>query len=335
MTDKATLNPSSDLLPNTTYQVTLTDDIRSTTDKTLSNAQTWSFKTISSPEVLTKSPAAAADGVPVDQTIRVTFDKNMDWSTVNSTSFYLQKSGGGSVSATMAKSIDKRTVILTPVADLQEATTYVATLTVAIEAENGLSLPAPVTWTFTTGATAPEVTVRVPANDATGVPLGQVVSATFDQDMAESTITSATFYIKKSGGSPLPATVSYSGDTLTATLDPLTDLEGGLNYEVTLTTAVEGENGAPLASAEVWSFTTIAGAPVLTTKVPAGGATNVPVGQVVSATFDQDMDASTITGANFYVQKAGGSPLPATVAYSAATRTATIDPSADLEAGST
>ncbi len=139
-------------------------------------------------------------------------------------------------------------------------------------------------------------------------PSAQVVSATFDQDMAESTITSATFYIKKSGGSPLPATVSYNAATRTATLDPLADLEGGLSYEVTLTTAVEGENGTPLASAVVWSFTTSGEAPQVTTKVPAGGATNVPVGQVVSATFDQDMDACHHHLCHLLHQEVGGQP---------------------------
>ena len=332
---RATLNPTANLLPNTTYYVTLTDGIESTGGLPLFNAQTWSFKTISPPAVLTKTPAAGATNVPVDQTIPVTFDKNMDWSTVSASSFYLQKSGGGTIAATITKSVDKRTASINPLVDLEEGATYVVTLTTAVKAENGLSLESTVVWSFTTAADAPQVITKVPAHGATNVPVDQTISATFNKDMDASTLTSATFYIRKSGGSPLVATVAYNASTRTATLDPAVDLEEGEAYEVRLTTAVEGENGAPLAAAVVWTFTAAGAAPTVTTKVPTNGAAGVPVTQVISATFDKDMDASTFTSATFYIQKSGGSPLVATVAYSAGTRTATLDPAADLEAGAT
>ncbi len=42
------------------------------------------------------------------------------------------------------------------------------------------------------------------------------------------------------------------------------------------------------------------------------------------------MDAATITGSTFELRDAGSNLVPATVSYSAATRTATLDPDAAL-----
>ena len=112
-------------------------------------------------------------------------------------------------------------------------------------------------WTFSTTGAAPAVTTKVPAPGASAVPVSQTMAATFNRDMDASTLTEATFYIKKSGGTPLPALVSYSAGTRTASLDPLADLEAGATYEVTLTAAVEGADGQALSGAPVtWSFTT-------------------------------------------------------------------------------
>ncbi len=334
--NRATLNPVANLEPGTTYVAYLVNPIVSeAAGLHLFNEGSWSFTTITWPQVKMHGPATGATDVPVDEQVQVVFDHDMDWSTVNSSSFFLQESGGGLKTATLAKSSDKRTVTLTPQNPLDENTTYIVTVTTAVKAENGLFMQAPVTWTFTTAASTPHVTTKIPANGTAGVPVGQVIAATFDTDMDPATLTSATFYIKKSGGTPLPAVVDYSAATRTATLDPVAGLEPGETYEVRLTTAVESGAGTPLASAVEWSFTTAGEAPSVITKVPAAGATSVPVGQTIAATFDKNMDASTLTGATFYVQKSGGSPLPATVAYSSGTRTATLDPAADLEAGAT
>lgn len=334
-TDKATLNPSSNLLPNTVYEATVTNKIESTLGFNLANPQTWSFKTISPPQVQSKNPAANATDVPVTQSVSVTFDKTMDWSTVTAASFYLQKLGGSVVSTSTIKSLDKKTATLTHAAPLTEGATYLVTLTTAVKAENGLSLPTTETWMFEAVANAPNVTTAVPADGSTGVPLDQTITATFDRDVDPTTVTSATFYIQESGGSPLPANVSYNAAGRTATLNPLADLEQNTTYEVRLTTAVEGTNGAPLAAPVVWSFTTVGDAPAVTAKIPANGASDVPVDQVVSATFDENIVATTLTSATFYLEESGGSPLPASVTYNGSTRTGNLDPVADLKAGAT
>jgi hypothetical protein len=64
---------------------------------------------------------------------------------------------------------------------------------------------------------------------------------------------------------------------------------------------------------------------------PAAGATNV-AGSAISATFNEPMDATTMTTATFELLGPGGVPLPGTVSYNAATRTVTLQPTAPLAA---
>jgi hypothetical protein len=332
--DTATLNPTSNLLPGTKYVVTLTDDIVSKSGLShLVNAGSWSFTTDTAPEIVSRTPGPGATEVPVDSEIRITFNKKM----LAATGLSLRKAGGSAVGVALAMSADKKTLIIHPIVDLEENTTYEVTMTDEVKSETLVPLdPAPVTWQFTTAASTPNLVSTTPAAGATGVAVNQVITATFDKAMDATTLTSATFYLAKSGGSPLPATVTYSAATKTASLDPLADLEEGATYTVTLSNAIKGSGGATLAGAPItWSFMTAATVPVVTSTTPVNGATGVPVNQVISATFDKAMDATTLTSATFYVAKSGGSPLPATVAYSAVTKTASLDPMADLEAGAT
>jgi hypothetical protein len=62
----------------------------------------------------------------------------------------------------------------------------------------------------------------------------------------------------------------------------------------------------------------------------------VAVDANAEATFSEAMDASTINANNFTLAEQGTTtPVGATVSYDAATKTATLDPSADLEANTT
>ena len=336
-THSATLNPTSDLQAGKTYRATLTSDIKSGLFHLYNAPVTWSFTTVSPPSVTGRTPSVGATDVPLDQVVSVSFDRAMNAATFTVANFNIKKTGGSALPAAINYSPATLTVTLAPSADLEPASTYVVTLNPGVLGANGLPVVgAPIVWSFTTVAAAPAVTGRNPTDGATGRPLDQVVSVSFDKDMDASTITTATFYIKKSGGTPLPAAVAYSAATHTATLTPLANLEEGSTYQVTLSTAVKGTNGLSVVGAPiVWSFSTVAAAPAVTGRNPTDGATGRPLDQVVSVSFDKDMDASTITTVTFFIQKSGGSPLPATAAYSAATHTATLTPSADLDANST
>ena len=73
-------------------------------------------------------------------------------------------------------------------------------------------------------------------------------------------------------------------------------------------------------------------APTVTAISPAGGASGVSAQATVSATFSENMDPATIGSTTFELRNAAGTLVPATVAYNATTRVATLTPSAALAA---
>jgi len=108
--------------------------------------------------------------------------------------------------------------------------------------------------------TAPTLTQRTPASGATGVAPDVSPSATFSEAMDPATLTASTFTLVKQGQTtPLAATVTYGTATLTATLDPSSNLEASTTYTATVKGGSSGAKdlaGNPLASDVSWSFTT-------------------------------------------------------------------------------
>ena len=72
--------------------------------------------------------------------------------------------------------------------------------------------------------------------------------------------------------------------------------------------------------------------PTISAVSPASAATGVSVSTTVTATFNEALDATTISAASFTLRNAAGTLVGATVAYNATTRVATLTPTAALTA---
>ena len=128
-------------------------------------------------------------------------------------------------------------------------------------------------------ATPPTVSSTNPTSSATGVAVSISPSATFNETMDSSTITTDTFSLSISGSSILKVlsakdldsfveevtrslrnnisgTVSYSGNT--ATFNPSSNLLNSTIYTAKISTGAKDSAGNSLASDYAWSFTTVA-----------------------------------------------------------------------------
>jgi hypothetical protein len=177
---------------------------------------------------------------------------------------------------------------------------------------------------------SPLVTVTTPALGATGVPLAQIITATFNEAMNPTTINQATFLVMAPGAVSVTGVVTYSGTT--ATFTPSALLAPGTLYTAIITTGAQNSAGGALVSNFMWTFTTIPIPAVLTTN-PLNGAMNVPLNQIITATFNQPMNATTINQTTFLVTGPGAAPVNGVVTYSGTT--ATFTPSALLAPGAT
>ena len=127
------------------------------------------------PTVLDKQPAAGSTGVPVTSGASATFSEAVQPTTITMT-----LTGSGAVAATTSYDAASRTITLSPSSALATSTTYTVNLSGAKDtAGNTMD---PLTWTFTTAATAtgcpctiwPSTTTpaTAAANDSSAVELG-------------------------------------------------------------------------------------------------------------------------------------------------------------------
>jgi len=118
----------------------------------------------------------------------------------------------------------------------------------------------------------PEVISTIPANTATGVPINQIISVTFNEKMNPATINTSSF--KLNGVSGVPGTLIYDGTTPTFSFAPTSPLLYKTTYTGRVATSVKDMAGNALQKEYVWTFTTIEQFTVaLSSNPPAGGTT--------------------------------------------------------------
>jgi hypothetical protein len=279
------------------------------------------------PSVVSTVPAQGATNVAVNTTISATFNMVMNPATISATTFTVT-GPSGAVAGSVTYS--GTTATFTPTGVLAYSTLYTATITTGAANLGGTSLLNGYVWTFTTITPPPTVTAVVPAIGATSVPIGQVLTATFNEAMLCSTLASpaTTFIVTGPGATTVAGTVTCSGSV--ATFTPAAPLAYNTLYTATITTGAQDLAGTPLAANYPWTFTTITPPPTVTATVPVNTATGVLVTQALTATFNEAMTCSTLASpaTTFTVTGPGTTAVAGTVSCSGAV--ATFTPAASL-----
>lgn len=218
----------------------------------LSGCQTGSTSSpLARPTVALVMPQT--NGIGTNREIGVLFNQPMDPASINAKTFVIT-GASGAVSYDAVNKIGS----FKPSPDFTPNTTYAATITTDARDTNGSQLALPFNFSFTTRATsdtsAPYVAATNLAPGATGVPLDQKITVTFDEQMSSSTINPSTFFINGVG-----ATVSYDVVTQTATLTPTAPLAPATTYTFSVTTGAKDAGGVPLSAAFTQAFTTRSG----------------------------------------------------------------------------
>ena len=161
----------------------------------------------------------------------------------------------------------------------------------------------------------PIVESTTPLSNALNVPLGQVITATFNEEMDPGSINSTSFIV--TGSSPLAGTVSYSGKT--ASFKPLSPLSENTTYTAKITTKVKDVMGNFLQLEYVWVFSTgTLLRPVVIAVDPINDATSVPLNKTISATFNMDMSPASLNNNTFKVSQ-GTNAVAGSISYTGST----------------
>ncbi|MET4147424.1 S8 family serine peptidase [Arthrobacter sp. UYCo732] len=179
-------------------------------------------------------------------------------------------------------------------------------------------------------APAPTVTAKSPGAQSTAVPVASNVTAIFSTDVLG--VGAGTFVLRSAAGTGIPATVSYTASTKTATLDPSVNLSADGVFTVTLvggSTAIRDAAGTPLANTS-WTFTT-GPAPSITAFTPGSNALLVKRSNNISVTFSEAVQGVG-TGTFTVTNAATGTVVAAAVVRNGTTNQWLLDPQNALSA---
>ncbi|GAB15076.1 hypothetical protein ARGLB_080_01420 [Arthrobacter globiformis NBRC 12137] len=176
---------------------------------------------------------------------------------------------------------------------------------------------------------APTITARTPAAGATSVSQTNNLSVTFSEPVAN--VTTGTVVLRL-GATVIPATVTYNNATRTATVNPNATLVADRTYSLAVS-SVRDTAGNTIAFTS-WQFTT-GPAPTVLSVTPGIGANNVSRTANVLVRYSEPV--TNVNTATVVLRRGtlAGPVVTATVTYNAATRTATLNPSATLAANTT
>jgi hypothetical protein len=290
--------------------------------------------TLTAPIAAPVAPLSGAVGACPATTVTATFSVAMNPATINGTTFTLTGPGGSAVGGLVTYDAPSNTATFAPTASLALSTPYTATITAGATDAYGLALANRFVWSFTTGANpcaAPTVISETPADGAIGVCPSTVVSAIFSEGMNPTTINGTTFTVTGPGTTKVVGTVSSTGST--AAFTPSGALALNTIYTATIWTGAQDAFGNALANNFVWSFTTSTTACAAATVIsvaPPNGTAGICPNTLVTATFSEAMQSSTINPTTFTLTAPGPIPVAGAVTYDAASNAATFTPTNPL-----
>ncbi len=336
----AVFRPAAALPPGSLITAQVTTGVRDLAGNNLQSARTWSFTTSAAPDttpptILAVAPPDGSTNVATSAFIAATFDEPMDPGTVNATTFTLS-SGSTSLQGTVNLSGDGRIARFSPTGGLPLGSNLTAQVTTGVKDLSGNGLQTTRVWSFkTTSAvdtTPPTILAVNPPENSTNVATTAIIAATFNEAMDPGSINPTTFTLS-SGTTPLPGTVSLTGDGLIARFTSSGSLPLGTTLTALLTTGARDLAGNALAQARVWSFTTVGGVdttpPTIISVNPAENATGVLTSVFLVVTFSEPMDPATINPMNIRLMN-GGVPVLGAVTPSPDNRYAIFTPGAAL-----
>ncbi|MDO9254880.1 MAG: Ig-like domain-containing protein [Bacteroidales bacterium] len=164
----------------------------------------------------------------------------------------------------------------------------------------------------------PVVVSTNPTNAATSVPLKQVITITFNEEMNPETINQESFTL--TGGlkssETLTGILTYNNTNATMSFVPGTPLLSNTTYTGRVKASVKDLAGNALQTDYVWTFSTgLVLSPTVISTDPVNNALNVFMNTDVEANFSVAMDPTTISQTTFMLHQ-GTTLIAGTVTYS-------------------
>ncbi|MEQ8925887.1 MAG: Ig-like domain-containing protein [Fulvivirga sp.] len=302
----------------------------------ISNNTTWRFTTAEAPDVtrptfVSLSPADGTTDVPVNTTLEITFDEPLQpgsggfvqigFTSNGSITQYIHTSSGNIA-------VSGNTISITLESDLPDNQEYFVSLHPGIASDlSGNVINYFVdytTWNFTTAA-APDGDVPVilsnsyaPAKAALNIPFSTDLAFEFNEPVLKGT---GNIKLRRFADNAeiqsinvLSGDVAITNDTQVA-INLATLSEGQYYVEIPATAFKDAnDNFFPGILNKDWSLTTIGDPPGITAFSPVDGATEVPLTQTMTITFDEPVKRGT--SGSFLFRRLDNNAIVYSLAYS-------------------
>ncbi len=166
--------------------------------------------------------------------------------------------------------------------------------------------------------TVPTVTSMTPIDDTQGFSTNDSLTATFSEAVNPDDVNIDSIRLTD-GEIPIPGVVSFDANNHIARFFPDGGFAPNKRYTITVITGIRDLVGNPLMTDFAWCFETGAAAdvtaPSVTSTIPANTATGVAINRNITATFNEDMNSTTLTPASFTVTGPGAAVISGKVHY--------------------
>ncbi len=309
--------PLSPLNQNTTYRISISQDIISIDGVPLDAPFTGFFTTgevsdTFAPNVTT-SPADG-ETVPYNSSIIFTFSEPVNPVTINKYTISVTNNGepkNGEIIISEENSV----VTFSPYSPFLPNTPVNVTLSSKITDIAGNSIVGnsgpgtDLVFSFTAATNADYMPPRVlyinPSPGAAGVNPNTSISVIFNEPINPVTVNSASFFVS-SEGIELQGTILFSNRNTTATFIPDQTLPLFKVIDITLTTDIMDVSGNALTSLFTSTFTTASSVdnfqPMVVSVSPYDGQDDVPLNARVQVVFSERLDPLTVRGGTFYAR---------------------------------
>ncbi|HUQ48067.1 MAG TPA: Ig-like domain-containing protein [Gemmatimonadaceae bacterium] len=338
-----TFSPAGGLASATDYILVVGPGIKDVAGNASTTAFVKTFRTVdtSPPTVTSVTPANQSTAVSINTAVNVVFSKDMDASTITTSSMTLSLSSTGAIVAgSVAYDAASRTASYLPSSGLSFSTPYTITVSNTVRGSNGVSLAQNLQSTFTTAApadaTPPTVISVTPSNGSTDVSVSTGIAIKFSEALNSASVTSSTILLSGAGLGNVSGAINYDAGSSTVTFVPVSALLNDVLYTVSLTGGLRDLAGNALVAISTTFRTSAAPpaadviAPTVLSSVPSTGSTDVAINTPLRINFSEPMKAATINSSTIFLSGPSGTVAGA-VSYDNATLSASFVPSAALQ----
>lgn len=205
-----------------------------------------------SPSIVSHDPSSNENNVPVNESIEVVFDMDMNQGTVENMNNWYVNDGTKVINGSVVYNSNTRKVVFTPSTDYEYSADVWVTLRnmlgvngQPLNGNNGTEH----SFKFVTMdlPELPQVVDHFPDDGSTGVPVTALIEVYFDKNMNQATVENDNNWMLFDGTSYIVADdIEYFPDTKNALFYPSINLDYNKTYTVTLTPGIESAEGGLL-----------------------------------------------------------------------------------------